>query len=501
MLAAVAWLGMQSASAHAADAIVRPNQLRQRITGFGASSAWTAPDLGDADADLLFTTDSGVGLSLLRVRIPPGGCSPPDETCEVATALKARARGATVWASPWSPPAAWKSNGDVNHGGTLLPEHADDWAGSLVAFVSWMQGQGVSISYVSAQNEPTTVVDYESCIYSPGALTDFIGNHLGPAFGAANLSTKILAPETQDWGQFPAFANSILGNESASSAVGIIATHSYGNAMPAAYPQAMELWQTEVFDQSTPADPGIGSAIRVALMMNSALVDASVNAWHYWWIRPRGNDNGALWDMATGSPSKRLYAMGNFSRFVRPGFRRVATTTTGPTPGIAFSAYSDPPSGQLVIVAINENSAPVSQAFLFDGVAVGSWMSWVTSSSEIPLSSGSPVAAGANPSELVFSLEAQSVTTLQGLVTGVGPALPASFQTTSAPQEGEATGCACSVVGAGRDGNAVGAATTAIFGTACLGRRRRRRRRGPLVLKPHPVPPLRERACGEGAGE
>src|SRR5450432_788023 len=133
----------------AADAVVRPARTHQRITGFGASSAWTAPDLSDADADLLFSTDSGVGLSLLRVRIAPDG-----SCLELATAQKAQARGAKVWATPWSPPAAWKSNGDVNNGGSLLPAHASDWAQSLVGFVTMMKAQGVDITALSAQNEP-----------------------------------------------------------------------------------------------------------------------------------------------------------------------------------------------------------------------------------------------------------------------------------------------------------------------------------------------------------
>ncbi len=355
--------------------------MHQRITGFGASSAWTAPTMTDADSDLLFTVDKGIGLTLLRVRIPPTGCVPP-ENCELETAQQAQARGATVWATPWSPPADWKSNNDVNDGGTLLPEHADDWAGALVSYVRWMKGQGVAIAYVSAQNEPTMSVSYESCRYTAASLADFIGSHLAPAFGAAGLDAKIIAPETVGWGDLPAFANGLLGNSAASGSVPVVATHSYGKSPPAAYPPiaqaGKELWQTEVYDPHSGRDPGIGSALRVAAMMHGALVNANVNAWHYWWIYPRGADNGALWDQLTMMPAKRLYAMGNFSRFVRPGFYRVEATAA-PSPGISVSAYFEPQSGQLVIVAINANASPVSQRFLFDRVSPGPWTPWVTS--------------------------------------------------------------------------------------------------------------------------
>jgi glucuronoarabinoxylan endo-1,4-beta-xylanase len=587
-LAWVALLGMQSVSASAADAVVRPNQVHQRITGFGASSAWTAGDISDEDADLLFTTGSGVGFSLLRVRIPPGGCSPPAESCEVATALKAQARGASVWAAPWSPPALWKSNGSIDNGGKLLAAHADDWANSLAAYVQWMQGQGVSITRLSAQNEPTTVVSYESCVYTPATLADFIGNHLAPAFAAAKLPTTLVGPETQDWSDLPSFGDAILGNSAAAAALSAVATHSYGKAPPAAYApaaQAMkELWQTEVYDPSTTPDPGIGSGLRVAVMMQQALVDANVNAWHYWWIRPGAPGNGALWDSVTNAPTKRLYAMGNYSRFVRPGFVRVDTSTTGPTSGVTFSAYVDPQSMKLVIVAINQNASPVSQRFLFDGVTVGSWTSWVTSATEDSTSSGKPVSGSCNPvdagsegaagdgslpleggsdaaddgggppdggsdaaddgggpaedgsdaaddggdamegganpveggsdaadsgsdageggsfpveggcnaSALTVSLEGQSVTTFQGIVTGVGPALPATVSSPAEQSAGggasggggdstggsDSSGCACDVARRHDEKAGLGAAMAAVFAVSLARRRRRRGARG-----------------------
>src|SRR5215203_4756247 len=68
-------------------------QAYQRIDGFGASSAWTAGNISDALADQFFSPELGIGLSLLRVQIKPAG-----NTGELATARKAAARGAKVWA-------------------------------------------------------------------------------------------------------------------------------------------------------------------------------------------------------------------------------------------------------------------------------------------------------------------------------------------------------------------------------------------------------------------
>ncbi|HTA91320.1 MAG TPA: hypothetical protein VK745_17160 [Polyangiaceae bacterium] len=461
------WGSTLPKQAFAADAVVRPARLDQRITGFGASSAWTAPALSDADADLLFSTDSGIGLSLLRVRIAPDG-----SCLEVTSAQKAQARGAQVWATPWSPPAMWKSNDNVNEGGTLLPEHADDWANSLVGFVSMMQTQGVDIVGLSAQNEPTMMVSYESCLYSASALADFAANHLRPALDAAGFSLPVIAPETVGWNDLPNFSAAILGDPVASAAVGVFATHSY-NGSPfdstTIAQTGKELWQTEVYDQG-PLDPGIGSGVFVALSINAALVRGNVSAWHYWWIKPATEDNSALWDLTSGLPAKRLYALGNFSKFVRPGFYRVEVPLS-PTTGLSMSAFSDSTTNALVLVTVNQTDAPITQRFLFDGVSTGSWQSWVTSA-DSNLAPGSAVADG---SSISYTFAPQSVTTLQGLVTGTGPAIPDGD--TSSTSNTDATSCALSALAHGqRNGRFDYGRWLAVVAALGLARVRRQRR-------------------------
>ncbi len=453
--------------AAAEDAVVRPSRVNQRITGFGASSAWTAPALSDADADLLFSTDNGIGLSLLRVRIAPDG-----SCLEIATAQQAQARGAQVCATPWSPPAMWKSNDNVNEGGTLLPAHADDWANSLVGFVSMMQTQGVNLVGLSAQNEPTMMVSYESCLYSAPALADFAANHLRPALDAAGFSLPVIAPETVGWNDLPSFSAAILGDPTTAAAVGIFATHSYNGSpseSPAILQTGKELWQTEVYDQG-PLDPGINSGLLVALSINAALVRGNVTAWHYWWIKPDVADNSALWDLNTGLPTKRFYALGNFSRFVRPGFYRVDVPLS-PTTGLSMSAFSDTATNTLVLVTVNQTDAPITQRIAFDSISTGSWQSWVTSA-DSDLAPGDAVPDG---SSITYTFAPQSVTTLQGTVTGTGPAIPDGD--TSDAESAGATSCAVASLANRRQRGPLGStcwfAVVAALGFAHLRRQRR----------------------------
>jgi glucuronoarabinoxylan endo-1,4-beta-xylanase len=477
-------LTVPSKPAEAADAVVSPLQVQQRIDGFGASSAWTAGNLSATDADLLFSADLGVGLSLLRVHIRPCDTTSPCQptTDEIATAQLAVARGASVWATPWTPPKEWKSivNADAGqslNNGSLLTTHYDDWANALVAFVGWMHSNGVDLVGLSAQNEPDfKCTNYECCTYTAQQLDDFVSNHLGLAFNMAGLLKppfKLIAPETQGWTNLPRFTSTLLGDATNGTYVGTIATHEYNGTPsnnPAVAAAGKTLWETEISDTRTSgADPGMGSALYVAGLMHDALVIANVNAWHYWWLRPNAgtSDNSALLDNQAGW-TKRLFVMGNYSKFVRPGYYRV-NATADPSPGVSVTAYAESPpnspaSGKLVLVAINSASTAASQTFLFDGASTDpTWTAWVTSSTT-DIRSQAP-APTFKDNQLSYDLPPQSVTTLLGSITGIGPAVSAPPPSSSGGPAGS-SGAGAAAGGSGaRPNSGLACSATGAFST------------------------------------
>ena len=382
----------------------------QAIAGFGASSAWTAPSLTDAEADQFFSPDTGIGLSLLRVRIAPDGT-----TDELATAQSAAARDVSVWATPWSPPAEWKDNGSTVNGGSLIPGDAQAWADQLAAFAAQMAAAGVPLFALSAQNEPGYQATWESCLYSPAQLVAFIRDNLGPALTAQGLTIPILAPETQNWNSFAGYADPILADEPCAAYVGILATHDYGGA-PFLYPSdqtvGKQVWETEVSDGTRGSDPGIDSGLRVAKMIHDHLVIAEVNAWHYYWLKPRTDtapDNSALTTI-DGQITRRAYVLGNWSRFVRPGFVRVDATAS-PQYYVYVTAFADPASDRVVIVAINLNSTDAEQVFSIPGSVLAAVTPWITSA-DLALAPTDPVALA--DAGFAFTLPGRSVTTFVG---------------------------------------------------------------------------------------
>jgi glucuronoarabinoxylan endo-1,4-beta-xylanase len=376
------------------------NQTYQTIDGFGASSAWIVQSLTPARANLLFSPTQGIGLSLLRSRIRPDTSASSDE---VSTMQTAQSMGVTVWSTPWSPPAAWKDNGTVGNGGHLLPSHYQDYADLLSRYVQNMQARGITIHAVSIANEPNFTASYESSRWTAAEFAAFLPV-LADTFARDGVTAEIVLPEETSW-NFE-LANNIFRDPNLAADVGIVAGHNYGGT-PAPVPQAQGkgLWETEV-SPTEAFDPSIGSALRWAKNIHDFMTVAHTDAWHYWWIKSAGNDDAGLlgpnWQL-----TKRFWAVGNYSKFVRPGWVDIGATNDG---GVLVSAFKDPASGRFAIVAVNQGNA-VTETFNLQGVVARAVTPWVTSA-DLDLAPQSRIKV--RGSNFTADLPAQSVTTFVG---------------------------------------------------------------------------------------
>jgi glucuronoarabinoxylan endo-1,4-beta-xylanase len=400
--------GKTPGTAPANAIVVDPDTYHQRIAGFGASSAWEGGYKNAADPAALFSTTTGAGLTLFRVRIQP---SPPGTTSasEISMAHTAQSMGATVWATPWTPPPADKSNNSTVEG-TLTNPTA--WAATLASYVSTMKAAGINLYAVSSENEPDANVTYESCSYTGATLATFVGTSLGPALGPTGV--KLMTPETQNWFGFATFEPALEANAAAWAATQIVATHEYGGT-PAAYPHIQaagkEFWETEWYAQGA-EDATMTNGLVIANEIYQALTVANMNAWHYWWIYPSGSgDNQGLWDAATNTWAKRMWVLGNFSRWARPGYYRVDVAGSKPPANVSVIAFQSPVDGTLSIVAINGGGATTIPIFVEGSSWPASVVPWITSASDnLAIGPTITLAAGG------FSapLSAQSVTTFVG---------------------------------------------------------------------------------------
>jgi glucuronoarabinoxylan endo-1,4-beta-xylanase len=382
--------------------------IRQTIDGFGAATNETSfiQPLSSREMDFFYTT-SGIGLSLLRIRDYPsraecesdskvGVCVSLSGATLLTTDLKAAqmavARGASVWSSQWSPPAAMKANGDFMKGGAMIGNDANyaSLARLFAGFVTYMASQGVPLLALSPQNEPDMSTWYPSATWTSRQIHDFVP-YLDAAFRSAGVTnTKILLaeqshwePRLRLWRDSFSYAAETMNDPAVAARVGILAAHNYDQRDPSSPPRIRNLttqrvWQTEV---STPDafDGSMDNALVWAQRVHYFLSAARVNAFHYWYLTagPNNHDNQTLAD-SSGRVALRAYAMGSWSKFVRPGWHAVATRNSGP---LLVTAFQNEAQTDAAIVTVNSRPSAVHEQRFEVGTAMaGSVTPWLTSS-------------------------------------------------------------------------------------------------------------------------
>jgi len=353
--------------------------LKQVIRGFGGSSAWHG-QLTNADCDKLFTT---LGLSMLRVRIDPNN----NWSDEISNAQKAMARGAIVFASPWTPPAYMKDNNNAV-GGSLLPQYYGEYANWLNSFANAMSNNGVPLYAVSVQNEPNINVTYESCSWTSAQMFNFMVNNAGA------INTKVMMPETFNY--LPSYADAILNDPAGAANTDICAYHWYGANQYAlwnnAYNKGKDVWMTEYFSN----DQSLNAAIETAVDIHKFITINYGNAYVWWWVK--NPDCNLITDTDI---NKRGYVMGQFAKFVRPGYNRVDVTG-----GTNISAYTN--GTKAVIVAVNSGTSSITKKITFQNGTISSVTPYITSGTK-NLQPASSISVSGN--SFTYTLAPKSVTT------------------------------------------------------------------------------------------
>lgn len=96
-----------------------------------------------------------------------------------------------IIATPWSAPVWMKDNGK-SKGGSLKPEFYGVYADYFVKYIQEMKKEGIAIDAVTPQNEPLHPGNNPSLYMSSEMQGEFIKKHLGPAFKANHIKTKIV---------------------------------------------------------------------------------------------------------------------------------------------------------------------------------------------------------------------------------------------------------------------------------------------------------------------
>jgi O-glycosyl hydrolase len=431
---------------------VDPEQRFQKIEGFGASGAWWTnygADFPKAKRDemlrLLFT-DAGADLSIYRYNLPAGDgeeiVRPMRRTVLVETGPReydfdrdwkaqrileeVRALGVerfVLFAK--SPPPRMLINGKVSGGpeggSNLRPDMREDFAHYLLDLTEYLTRRyDLPHVVLSPINEPQWKWGRE--------WRSQEGSHFTPAELAATLRVlldtarergfdlEIEAPESGDWRSARGYAEAMFSDPVIAERVRTFAVHSYWSNLrekkefavwfEASYPDKV-LAMTEYCQMEHGHDLSIEGGLHLANVMHDDLVEAGVVSWQWWLGVFSGGYKDALIyahpETQEIEPTRRLWVMGNYSRFVRPGAVRVGVEHEG-NPDLRVSSFLAADGASLAVVIINNGAETVIQPQIKGG-AIASMQAFVTSAQQ----DLSPVR---DVAPYQVRLPAQSVTTL-----------------------------------------------------------------------------------------
>ncbi len=238
---------------------VNPDKKFQTFMGIGGSItdasaevfAKLSPEKQTEFINAYYSKDKGIGYSLIRTNmsscdfssdvydyIEDGDKNLNSFTIEhdkkfkiplIKKAINSIGKDASLYISPWSPPAFMKDNNSKLQGGKLMPEFNQSWANYYVRYINALQKEGIPVWGLTIQNEPMAKQRWESCIFSAEEERDFLKNYLGPTLTKASLGTKKIIIWDHNRDLISQRVSTILSDAQANKYVWGIGFHWYEN--------------------------------------------------------------------------------------------------------------------------------------------------------------------------------------------------------------------------------------------------------------------------------
>jgi O-glycosyl hydrolase len=387
---------------------IDPTVRYQVIEGWGEGGmdtftpAWYVlfrPAVHETILDSMYTLkDNGLGLNICRFLVPMGDNPEHDHmnyTIPLANkpfepeegvftwdghenllwrAQGAQRRGATMWASFYSPPywltvsgcTGGSKDGKTNN---LIAGKEKRFAKHICEVVQHFQDAwGVNFEYVSPINEPEADWwKFEGG--SPGChVSDeqavVVLRELSEQLKKYGLNSKIQAYDAA-YGNSYWYMENLLKSE-VEPLIEVMSVHQYITSDEAlikwqelATQYNKSLWSTEWGDWANagyPDNKPYEQALKYANKIHEGLKVLKANAWIIW-------EPGFIYDanMFYLTPRKAYWAVAHYSRHIRPGFQQIASEDS--TEGCKSSAWIGPDKKTLVVVTVNDSSSERSVTY------------------------------------------------------------------------------------------------------------------------------------------
>lgn len=387
-----------------------PDIEYQEIKGFGGAfteaASTTLDKLSSKNREkileLYFDKNKGIGYNFGRVHINSCDFSLGNYTCVdngdealesfnisrdekslipmIKDALKYN--DIEMFASPWSPPAYMKTNGQMNLGGKLKPEYYDLWAEYYLKFIEKYKEAGINISTVSVQNEPKATQTWDSCVYTAEEERDFVKNYLGKKLADNNIKLLFWDHNKE---RIIERARVMLGDKDANKYVSGIAFHWYSGdhfeqleMFKKLYPDKDIVFSEGCYEYSL----GEADTVKIGEKYAHDMIGNFNNHCNIFcdWnlvLNEKGGPNhvGNFCDAPIMADTKNddihihdsYYYIGHFSKYIEKGARRIGSSKwTGSIDTVSFKN----PDGSIVSIVLNMTDDEKTFCFNLNGQMV-----------------------------------------------------------------------------------------------------------------------------------
>ena len=284
--------------------------------------------------------------------------------------------------SPWSPPAYMKTNGEMNHGGKLREEYRKLWADYYVKYLLELKKEGLPVKYLTVQNEPEAVQTWDSCIYTAEEEGAFVAEYLKPALEAAGLGDIQIFIWDHNKENMYHRAKGSFSIPGCREAVSGVAVHWYTGdhfeairAVKKAYPEQRIFFTEGCVEYSRFADSGEVEKAEMYAHDILGNLKEGMEAYFDWnlLLNVQGGPNhvenfcaAPIMCDGQGGIEKRLsyYYIGQFSRYVKPGAKRILASCY--TTGLETAAFVNP-DGSRAAVLLNRTGNAIPVCLTEDG--------------------------------------------------------------------------------------------------------------------------------------
>jgi len=308
----------------------------------------------------------------------------------IKRAIAATGNSLKIFGSPWSPPAFMKSNNDMLHGGKLKREFYQVWANYFAKFIKAYAHEGVPIWGVTIQNEPMATQKWESCIFTAEDERDFLRDHLGPTLRREGLANKNIIIWDHNRDLIYQRVSTLLKDPEAAKYVWGIGYHWYEpwsggemmfdnvNLVRETFPNKHLMFTegcVDVFNADRLHDWTLGEHYGTSMIhdFNNGTV-----GWTDWnvLLDEKGGPNHvqnycfapvhADTKNGTLTYTNSYYYIGHFSKFIRPGAKRIACSASRSS--LLATAFANA-SGEIATIVMNKTEKQVNYLLWTNGNA------------------------------------------------------------------------------------------------------------------------------------